>query len=212
MTANGVGGYPLQNCSFIDSELTPKTWIGFVAQELQVKSLTNVASASHGNQLIASSIIEVLTRFEYDPKETLILFNITYPGRFDAPCEFGHPEQSNMVAWDNSIIPYTYLTNLSNAHQTINKISPSQVNVWLVSLFNFLENQKFDYRFLLAENFLEDPVIGKTIKQFGNKLVHLDQSIGIKEFTFAHAMLKDIVHPTVDGHKKIATCVMNSLR
>ncbi len=130
-TANGIGGCPptqdsAGGCSFIDDPnfkvLNPRSWSGFLSTLLNVKSFVNVASSSHGIVLTVNSIIELLNRFNYSPENTLIVFNITEPGRLDVPCDFDHPDKCKWIPWSQDLIPYSYIDRMCNFNKLCEKI------------------------------------------------------------------------------------------
>jgi hypothetical protein len=227
-TQDGIGGVPPTHfsnggCSFKwDNELKcsdPKSWVSFVAQDLNVDSLINTASSSHGNQLISNSIIEMLTRYQYNPGETLILFNITWPTRLDIPCDFDHPDRSKFVPWTQDLIPYTYLDNKSKPVQHCYKhMGADQVEqmncISLINLFNFLENNNFlNYKFILAKDFSEHKNLSAIIKSRQQNFIPLDTiNQGIVEFVTANNLNRDIIHPSVEGHKIISNIVIDFLK
>lgn len=224
-TQDGLGGIPPNaltsgGCSFIAHNdyvsAEPQSWVSFVAQKLAVESLVNTAASSHGNQLITNSIIEVLTRFPYDPKTTLVLFNVTWPTRLDVPCDFDHPDRSKFIPWSKDLIPYTYLaTDSKPAKHCYKHIGSEQVEqmnyLALRNLFNFLENNQFNYKFILAKNFSDYPALSSIINS-RQQLIKLEQdNVGIVEFVTARGLNRDIIHPTVAGHEVISNTVLNSL-
>jgi hypothetical protein len=226
-TQDGIGGVPPGNlsnggCSFVsDNEAVcndPQSWVGFVAQKLKVNSLVNTAASSHGNQLIANSIVEMLTRYQYDPAITLVLFNITWPSRLDIPCDFDHPDRSKFVPWNKSLIPYSYLTVDSKiTHYLYKHMGADQVEqmncIALINLFNFLENNLYNYRFVLAKDFSDYTTFNSIIKSKQKNFISLNnKNPGITEFVTANNLNKDIIHPTTAGHEAISNIVIDHIK
>jgi hypothetical protein len=226
-TQDGISGVPpgllsSGGCSFVSNDGSvcsdPQSWVGFVAKELDVDSLVNTAASSHGNQLTANSIIEMLSRYHYNPKTTLVLFNITWPSRLDVPCDFDHPDRSKFIPWASNLIPYTYLsTDSKAAHHCYKHMGGEQVermnSLALINLFNFLENNQFNYRFLLAKDFSEYKTFYSIIQTRKKNLISLDSdNAGIVEFVTANKLNRDIIHPTVEGHRIIGNIVIDRIK
>ena len=230
-TSDGQGGVPPTiespsgGCSFIPSPdyatSEPASWAGMVAQSLNVSSIVNTAAGGHGNMLIATSLIEVLTRYPYPPDETLVLFNISWSDRLDIPCSFLSPDSSQHVTWSPDLIPFTYMdppgsTAGSALRKIVKNLGIEHIEslscIALTSLFNFLENQKFNYRFLLGGNFDRYTQVQHVIKPYLNKLIVLDKETpSIAEFVVANQLNKDIIHPNPEGHQVISNIVLQAL-
>lgn len=222
----GTGGTPPSHdnlkggCSYIDQGQgiveSPVSWVSHVAQHLKVSSLVNMAAAGHGNQFVAGTIIDLLTRYPYHPRHTLVLFNITFPHRLDIPCDFRHPDRSTSVPWNSTLLPYTYLSMRSrlqrkfHAHQGNEQVKNSS-RLAMVNLFNYLENRGFDFRFTLCMDFTRDAILAPVIEKYQQYLVSLEDGIGIREFVVARNLTHDACHPTVEGHKHIADKVIQHL-
>jgi hypothetical protein len=225
LSQNGIGGVPPTKlssggCSFnngADSS-DPASWVGFVAKSLNVSSLVNTAASGHGNILIANSIIEMLTRYQYDYKTTLVLFNITWPSRLDIPCDFDHPDHSKHIPWTCNLIPYTYLKMDSTPAQYCYKhMGAEQVEqiscLSLINLFNFLENNQFNYRFVVAKDFSNFKTFDSVIKSRKENLIVLDnKSPGVVEFVTDNNLKIDSIHPTVEGHRIISKIILNHIQ
>lgn len=216
-TADGTGGVPPSHihpdggCSFIhaDPPAQPNTWAGFVAQTLGVNSFINLAAGSHGNALISQTLIWALTHFDYSPKDTVVLFNISESMRLDIPCEWQHPDRSRFVDWPSDLIPYTYLDRSYHSHNTVFKhMGMDQVgrmsNYHLVSLFSFLESKGFRYNFVTMKNFTKDSFIGDTIRQYQHRMIKTDP-LGFWEWSASRGQLaSDGAHPNRDAHQAMA--------
>lgn len=224
-SVDGIGGIPpipgLSNggCSFTnaDTKSVPGSWISYVAQELNVDSLCNTAANSHGNILISNCLIDVLTKYAYPSQETLVLFNLTWLTRLDIPCAFDHFDRSCYIPWDQSILPHTYLGQSSRTllgfYEHIGKqqvIDQSRRAVF--SLFDFLRNQGFCYRFVLASDDIFGDASWQTfLMHHQDSLVRLGSQIGVKNFVHHHGLTRDKMHPTQEGHARIARIVLDSL-
>lgn len=223
-TADGIGGCPPSEhsnggCSYVDrgdgTRATPKSWAGFVAQALDVNSFVNVACSSAGNYYICQTLMEVLTRQQYPSEQTMVLFNVTEPGRLDVPCAFDHPDACKFVPYDVHLIPYSWLNRHSRTHDYIKKNMGIE-NVCrtsrtsLISLFSFLENRNLQYRFVTMHNYLTDPDLGSVLGSNCNR-IDLDPGIGIVENSTINNTLEDPKHPNLVGHQNIAEQVLANL-
>lgn len=210
LTQDGLGGCPptdhtLGGCSYIDQGqevqvAIPKTWAGLVAKNLNVQSFVNMAAGSHGNFLIAKSLWSMLSRFHYDPSNSLILFNISIAPRLDIPCEFDHPDVSSYVHWGPDFCSHSYLSRTSRSFEKIAKevgldIVENLGYAQLDFLFNYLENRHYQYFFLLAEEKdLEHETFLRMIELRRHRLITLDPGPGLLEFASI------LGHNTQDGH------------
>lgn len=227
-TADGTGGlppsldHPVGSCSFIQDEsyevASPKTWIGHVAQHLQIKSLVNVSAGSHGNMLIANNIITLLNRYTYDPANTIILFNISDPARLDVPCSWDHPDKSTFCHWAPDIFPYSYLKRNSHFDKLIGKnMGIEQIELVssnaLLGMMSFLKQEKFNFKFLLMSDYTSHIHLGPVIKKFQSHMIDLNPGIGMKEFVENFNLnTDDKFHPDAQGHKLIANKVLEKLK
>lgn len=221
----GAGGMPptVENprggCSFSGPDcgaIEPVSWVGQVAKQLEVSSLFNMAAAGHGNQFVRSTIIDLLERYPYPPRHTLVLFNVTYSHRLDVPCDFRHPDRSTSVPWTPDVLPYTWIDmRASVQHRFHEHIGNDQVKIMsaqaLSTLFAWLERHGYEYRFLLGFNLFRDPVLCPVLERNRSRLIELDQHVGIKEFAIANDATHDACHPTPRGHAMIADRVLNSI-
>jgi len=227
-TANGIGGVPPSEsnpdggCSFIDDQVFPApipgSWVGFVAKKLQVKSLVNVAANSHGNIATANNLMQVLTRFNYDPDQTLVLFNISDPSRLDLPCSWDHPEKSLFCAWPDSVIDFSYLSCSCQLVESAQKnIGIEQVNVLstnaLLGLLSFLTLNGFNFKFLTMRNYTQIEPLNKVIDNNKSSWISLGSGLGMIEYVMDLGLtVSDIdTHPNLQGHVMIADRVLEAL-
>jgi len=216
---NGVGGnsfldYPNDN---IVGNL-PKSWAGIVAKHLAVKSIVNTAASSHGNILIANSLLTLLTSFKYPIKNTLVLFNITEPTRLDIPCEFDNLDKSEYIPWTRNIIPFSYLSRTSTSIKNLEqRLGPDAVSYLtsntILFLLNFLKNNDYKFIFLTMSDYSNDPHLGHIIEKFNQHFLMLDNFKGMKEYC-VHKNLtvsKSDCHPNIIGHQVIAERVLQQL-
>lgn len=223
-TAHGVGGCPPTadshgGCSYIDcgdgTRQEPGSWAGFVARDLNVQSLVNLAAESHGNYYIMQTMIDFLSRHRYPANETLVIFNVSEPLRLDFPCSRDHPDCCDYVSYGEDLLPYTWLKRPSRTHDLMSKhVGLEQAaaisRASLLSLFAFLEQQGFRYLFITMHDYRDDPYIGDVIAANPNR-VDLEPGGGIVEFARDQDLLRDSIHPTVEGHRYIADQVSREI-
>jgi hypothetical protein len=219
-TQDGIGGSPPTNnlpggCSFIDDDAyvaaQPKSWASFLAKKLKVTSMMNTATSNHGNILIANSILECINRFSYNPEETLVVVGLTEPWRLDLPCSYEHPDADcGYIPWDQTLIPYSYLDRRKKLVIQFEKnIEFTQIEYFTSNavefLFNFLENKKIAFYFLIMNN-CQQTRLQSVIDKFQNHFIKLSPGSSMLEYCqLTNSQIsKDDYHPNFEAHKKIA--------
>jgi len=231
-TADGVGGIPPNlhspegACSFVSdgfyTAAEPKSWVSFLAQQLQVKSLVNLASSGHGNMATANNIISLLTRFKYDKTKTIILFNITDAGRLDLMCDWSHPAASTQCTWPWDTLNFKYLDNARDlAKSTKKTMGIDQVEICSVNavwgLIGFLTVNGYNFKFLTMRDYTEhypaEHPMSQLLNQYQAHWIKLSGERGLVEYVQKQnlAIGEGDFHPTVDGHRMIAQEVLKCL-
>ena len=225
-SADSISGVPptkqsAGGCSFIDggnnTPSTPKTWAGFLAQQLNVTSLVNVASSGHGNILTANSILEILNKFNYDSADTLIVFNLTDPARLDIPCDTTSLFRSNDIPWTDDIIEHSYM-NVIETRKLPKKIGIDAVEKFTSNivelLFDMLEHRKFEFYFLMMTDYTQHPYLGSIIDKYKTRLITIDPGTGMMEFCqLTNNYISNFdKHPNIIGHKLIADTVYRHIK
>lgn len=226
-TEDGTGGVPPSDtdptggCSYTnnlsDNRPIPNTWVGYVAQQLQVSSLVNLSAGSHGNFLIANNIITLLNLYHYDPTTTVVLFNISDPARLDVPCSWDHPDRSTFCHWSLSIIPYTYFGRNSQINGLMSKnIGIEQIEIAssnaLLGMMSFLKKQKINFKFMMMSDYRAHDYLGPILNQFRSHMIELTPGAGMKEFVQnLNLNTGDQFHPDTHGHQRIAEVVLETL-
>jgi hypothetical protein len=224
-TQDGICGSPptitsAGGCSFIEDDAyvaaQPNSWAGFLAKKLQVTSMVNTATSNHGNILIANTILECINRFSYNPKETLVVVNLTEPWRFDLPCAYDHPDSDlGYIPWNQDLIPYSYLDRRRKIITQLEKnIDFAQIEYFTSNtvefLFNFLENKQIPFYFLTM-NDCSSTKLQAVIDKFQKHFIKLSPGPSMLEYC-QHTnsqISKDDFHPTRSAHEKIADQVYN---
>ena len=178
----------------------------------------NTASSSHGNNLIANSILECLNKFQYDPADTLVVMNISEPGRLDLPCAYDHPDADTQnIPWDQTLIPYSYLAMdskiIKNTKKHIGLEQVEQLTSNSVEfLFNLLTNRQIDFFFLTMTDF-NDSCLSAVLNKFSNHHVQLIPGPGMYEYCQQTKTYRSKTdgHPNKLGHKQIADIVYEQI-
>jgi hypothetical protein len=225
-TQDGIGGCPptldsVGGCSFCDSDnyksSVPKSWASSVANKLQVTSFVNTASSSHGNFLIADTILHLLTTYQYTPKDTLVIFNVSMPTRLDIPCEFTNPDVSKFLPWNKSLIPFAYLNRTCRVYQTIEKnigLDLVPIMSWqkINFLCNWLENQKYSYLFLTTENYNGEKEFQQIVNPRKRLFIDLDPGVGLVEWSaLTKNNTENNYHPDEKGRELISDYVVDKI-
>ena len=226
-SSNGTGGippspeHPAGGCSFIADidvpNIKPLAWPGMLAQRLNVSSLVNLSAGSHGNILIANNIMSLLQRFKYHPNDTLIVFNISDPGRYDIPCQHELDDKSSFCNWDSSILPFSYLPKThklvieTQKHMGIDQSEEITTNS-LMGMMSFLKNQGYRFRFMTLRNYTQHKNLKQILNQFQEHMIQLTPGIGMAEFVDQLGVTTDDhFHPTVAGHEILTDKILESL-
>jgi hypothetical protein len=214
--------HPAGGCSFVDTGdyevATPKSWAGMLAKKMQCNSFANFASSSHGNILVSMTLIESLSRYPtYCPNNTLVIFNLTDPARLDIPCSHSHYDKSDCTHWDNTILPFSFLSTDSKTNNDIRKnIGIEQVEIMSQQrqyrLLNFLEHRKFKYRFMMMRNYLNHNGMYSVIKDYQHNLIMLPGT-SMEEYCIMNNLTisKSNTHPNQQGHAALTDIVYNTL-
>jgi hypothetical protein len=226
-SSNGIGGSPptinsAGGCSYIEDidyeTAHPGSWPGFLAQHLGVTSLVNTATSGHGNNLIANSLLEFINKFYYNSSDTLVVMNISEPGRLDLPCAHDHPDADNQhIPWDSSLISYSYFNRSSNIIKNMEKnIGFDQIEQLTSNsvefLFTFLESRSIDFYFLTMTDFNNSCLIN-VLNKFDSHYIRLTPGPSMYEYcqqTKTYISKTDS-HPNNLGHKQIADIIYEQI-
>ena len=223
-TASGIGGMPPSNntsgaSSFIDYPLdnieksNTRTWAEIVAEQADICSSTvNVASPSHGNILTSRAILYLLKHYDYNPENTVILFNISDPGRLDEVCDFNHKDESKFVSWTKDIIPFSFKTQ-NKQDQASFRETDRHTSDFLFLFLEYLKHKKFKFLFTTMSDYTNHPDLATIINENQTHFVPCGPMIGMKEYCLNNNLTisKTNLHPKLEGHKKIASIVIERL-
>jgi len=223
-TSNGQGGLPptlLKPYGGNSYDVNPPpnwSWVGHLAQKLQASSVVNVASASHGNILTASTIIQLLSTFDYSNDNTCIVFNLTDPARLDIQCSYNDKyADSKFITWSQDLLPWSYLsTDCTLVNNIRRSMSIDQIEKYTTSsvelLINLLQERGFHYRFLLM-NDVSNTQLSDLVKKHETNLIKLEPGVTMVDFcTLTNTTLSNKnLHPSQLGHMLIADQIYKNL-
>lgn len=214
----GVGGCPptvesTGGCSYIfdpsyqTSE--PNMWDGFLAKKLSMQSLVNTATASHGNILVSYTIFELLKKFNYRQDDTLIIFNLSDPSRFDIPCDFNDKNADDLILWSSELLDHRYLKTVDTMTNAVEKYTSESIRF----LMEYLTLSKFNFYFLMMNNYKNHQYLGPIIDEFKEHLIELDPGPSMMEFAAAtkNTISDYDYHPNVIAHEMIANTVYEKI-
>lgn len=213
-TADGLGGLPpvkdqpggnsfREDPDYIASK--PNTWASFLAKKINPDSFVNVAAPGHGNYLVSKTIIDMLQTFNYDPNNTLVIFNISDMSRMDVVC--GYNIENDFIPWTQDILDYSFLKprslrwkqnlyNLDSDIKELVKYNTEQLN----DLFEYVDKNKYPFVFATLADYTDLSLIHKYKE-------HYIQLPGNGMFEFASSLdeiSEDKFHPTVEGQYQIS--------
>lgn len=226
-TENGIGGVPptdnLPGGAGLDTvsdlnNLTPKSWASFFVETVKPNSFVNTASGSHGNHLVSTTIIELLSRYNYKNSDTLILFNISSFFRHDFLCKHSHPDVSFRTPWTEELLDFNFLNTRSKTHKMLSDTVDIKQTVLLSknfvkTLFEFLDNNNFKFYFLWMEDYNEIFYSDRFLKKFLDLRIDCGNHNNMLDFCISKNLTvssKDH-HPSNEGHKHIADFVLSRL-
>lgn len=226
-TSNGTGGlppstlHPTGACSFIpdpDYEtMEPLSWAGMIAKKLNVKSFVNLAASSHGNILVANNITYLINNFNYNPEDTLILFNLSDPARLDILCDWNDKSKSSRCHWDESILPFGYLDRDSVLVKKVLLTMQDYVEMVtsnaILGMMSFLKYKKFNFYFTVMMDYRDNNYLGPVIEKFKDHFVALEPGTSMYQHTkILNLLSADKLHPNIKGHESISTQVLNRIK
>jgi len=220
-TQDGIGGIPPTkqspeggNSYTHNPDLIVRTWAGYVAKQLNALSFFNLATSGRGNYHTYLTLLYTLMsdRYLYNKENTLVLFNITDIGRLDLPVPYNSSDSSVWSFWDVDQIPFKFHKDPVQCYKIIQQEQAEVMSVLAIrSLIDFLENSKFEYRFVLMQNYLKDIRIKSIICNNPNLVLTPDG--GMMEYVITNNITVSETdhHPNIKGHEEIGTMVLTSL-
>jgi len=217
-TQDAIGGIPPTSktpggCSFIDDPEYPaapcRSWASFLSRWLNVTSFANFAGGGHGIVYTKKTIIDALEKYNYHPNNTLVIFNITSPGRFDLFCDWDSEYKSSMVYWDQTHFDYTVIEKYSPPWKDeFSKLSVDEINQRsidaLSELFTYLKTNNYQFVFTVMAEFTNIPNL-PLVHKYSDHMVTFGSYQGMYEYAKANnLLLSDDLHPTTEAHKQFA--------
>lgn len=239
-TAGGIGGKPPINdqndggCSFLPDPdyqcSVPLKWPDFLSLALEPTSLTNVAADSHGNLATAYTVKSLLEKYHYEPQNTLIIFNLTDPARFDIPCHGLSEKRSSRITWPHEILNFSFWERSSLDEKNKKEESGFQRLEGIHVGYDVLENYTssfFDmflhwlsmnhyefYFMVMTDSILQHEYFSKIIKKFHQHFIEMPGATGMMEYCLKinETVSKTDWHPSTKGHEYIADVVYDFLK
>lgn len=209
-SAGGVGGFPLEGCSYIidpDYDVVePNCYAGFLARKLNITSLVNTASGSHGNILVSETVLDLLDQYDYSNADTLVVFNLSEPSRLDISCEHG-PESSKWISWTKDILSYAYHPRI------VNPAMEQQTSAKVNELMSTLQSKRFNFYFMMMDDYTNDEYLGPVINKFKDHLITFDPGPSMLQFASATGKTKSVTdaHPNLQAHEIFADTIYDKL-
>jgi hypothetical protein len=213
-SADAIGGLPPTkdysggNSFREDPDYTtsvPTTWASFLAKKINPDSFVNLATSAHGNYLISKTLIDMLEKFNYSPKNTLVVFNISQMARMDVVCKYN--TENDYIPWTQDILNYSFLKPKTSKWSKVMHDYEDDITglityntVKLNELFEYLNTNKYPFVFTTLADYTELPVIQKYKEHYvqlpGNGMYEYAVSMGL--------LADDGFHPNVEGHYQIS--------
>jgi len=223
-TTNGIGGVPPMGtftggCSFRDGThhqaAECATWASFLSQWLEVDSFVNLASGGHGLTLLRDTIIDAIERYDYNPNNTMVVFNVSSHDRLDIKIPWDdNNTSSRFIPWDSTVLDYTYAEIQGELwHKKFKQMELEDLvhmnQAALQTLFEYLDQHQYRWVFVMMRNYLDNPLI----KQHQHNLVDLSPGSGMYEFCRDQQLLSaDNFHPSQAGYRVIAQHVYDHIK
>ena len=212
------GGSPFSNNrNFNDS--TVNSWASHVANNFKPISYVNTAAGSHGNALVSTTIIELISRYFYEPHETLVIFNILSFYRHDFICKYQHADSSFRTPWSQQMLDFNFLDiNSQTYKKMIDTVSFEQTVMlsknYIRNLFEFLDNNNFSFYFLWMEDYSKIFNEDRFLKKYLDNLVYLDNYNNMLEYCLSKNLTisKLDEHPNQEAHKIISNYVLEKIK
>ena len=184
---------------------TPLSWASFLAARINPDSFANLATAGHGNYLVSKTIYDMLQAYNYNPENTLVIFNISEMARMDVVCEYN--TENDFVTWPQDILNYSFLKPRSSKWSKIMYDYEDDITelithntTALSELFEYLNTNKYPFVFTTLADYTDMPVIQKYKEHY----VQLPGN-GMREYAVSMGLLDDYgFHPNLDAHDLIS--------
>lgn len=227
-TQDGIGGLPPTltsegGSSFLDGVdftcSTPRSWASHIAKELKIKSFVNTAASSHGNMLGSITITELISNYNYTSDDTLIVFNITNFSRYDILCNYYHNDVSTAIPWNKELLDFGFISRHNQLYKnSIVNITDKNVIMlsknYLKMLFEFLNNNNYEFYFLWMEDYSTVFNSDKFLKKYLDRLITLENHNNMIDFCLSkkQTISPSDNHPSNKGHKLISNIVLEKLK
>lgn len=178
---------------------TPLSWASFLAKKINPDSFVNLATPGHGNYLVSKTIYDMLQVYDYNPENTLVIFNISEMARMDVVCEY---TENDFVNWTQDILNYSFLKPRSSKWSKVMYDYEDDITelithntTALSELLEYLNTNKYPFVFTTLADYTELPVIQKYKEHYvqlpGNGMQEYAHSLGL--------LAEDGCHPNLEA-------------
>ena len=184
---------------------TPRSWASFLAKKIDPDSFVNLATSGHGNYLVSKTIYDMLQVYDYNPENTLVIFNISQMARMDVVCEYN--TENDFVTWTQDILNYSFLKPNSPKWSKVMYDYEDDIkelicynNIKLNELFEYLNTNKYPFVFTTLADYEDMPVIQENKEHY----VQLPGK-GMREYAHSLGLLdEDGFHPNLEAQDLIS--------
>lgn len=222
-----AGEIPLPNNTKDDYNLKGSVWPHFCfAQSFdpEIDTLTNLAMPGGGNIAAMDNLIHWLEKYKdtVSPEDVLVVFNLTELNRWDSPCSVDNPKANK----DLACIEPQGITHFSNKlgvswithgvrwpDRTLDNVDIIS-SLAIINCFSYLERHGFRYFFMfMNEKIYSDApaIFQKAVDERKKHWIQFGCNIGMYEFALSNNQTTDDGHPTIDGHKLIASQILDKI-
>jgi len=217
-TQDGLGGLPptltqLGWNSYREGDVdypakTPQSWASFLAKKIDPDSFVNLATAGHGNYLVSKTIYDMLQTYNYNPKNTLVIFNISHMARMDVVCEYN--TENDLIPWPQDILNYSFLKPNSDKWSNVMKNQQSDIEELIIynterlrELFEYLDKNKYPFVFTTLADYTDLPIV----QEYKEHYIQLPGN-GMFEYAGILGLLsEDEFHPNLEAHFLISRVI-----
>lgn len=216
--------FSVGSSSLDEAKQNPSTWSHYLINNYltDINALMNVALSGGGNTAMVKNLVAAIeTQPVVDPKDTLIIFNITGLQRIDMICPVDHYDVNKNNSWAQCFgfnwINLPHLSTINTVYKDIIQKNSGwnetilENSLELVLLFGYLENKGFDYKFMVMDKTIFERA-PDFLKPYLNAALDFDGHKTMHEFCKANNLLdKDGFHPSDQGYRTISKYIFDDL-
>jgi hypothetical protein len=186
----------------------------------KVDSFVNLAMPGSGNIAAFSNLIYYLETTKPPVDQTIIGFNITGLDRLDIIRDINEPHNTDLCCIDTTGIVHPSVSLGFGWETSTIKHKIFKINILscltILQAITYLDHAKYNYFFMLMNNSIYNDApdwFKQVLDQRKNRWITFNETVGMQEFADSKNMLISPTdrHPTTDGHKIIASYVLDYL-